>query len=88
MSHIDIANASPGDLFIGATWALIRATLPKEYFRTEEYEYTIEHNIPISIEVWKKGASRDTKPKVIILNNRDKSILTPVIQRLMLIQSP
>ena len=71
-------------MFVAATNALIRAALPTPYHHTREFEYTLDKDIPISIEVWKRSDShRYAAPRVVILNENEVAVIEPIIRRLI-----
>ena len=75
---------TPSDMFVAATNALIRAALPTPYHHTTEFEYTIDKQVPVSIEVWKRSDShRYAAPRVVVLNETEIAVIEPIIKRLI-----
>jgi hypothetical protein len=73
---------TPDREMLFATWAIIQSSLPPAYHRTQEYEYEIDGDVPIRLEVWKKNATtRRSKSKVITLNEGVRAMMTPILER-------
>jgi len=80
-----IETAGPELNFIAATRAFIRCHLPEPFHRTQEYEYECDTDTgkPLRLMVWKRNSkSRNTQPRVIVLNPRTQDLLAPIIQEL------